>query len=73
MRLTAQDLQKLGVIDRIVTEPLGGAQRDRKQSIAAVGKVIETLLGELSGMKPDALIKDRRRKFIDMGSKGLAA
>ena len=73
LRLTAQDLQKLGVIDRIVTEPLGGAQRDRKQSIAAVGKVIETLLGELSGMKPDALIKDRRRKFIDMGSKGLAA
>ncbi len=73
LRLTAQDLQKLGVIDRIVTEPLGGAQRDRNQSIAAVGKVIETMLAELSGMKPEALIKDRRKKFIDMGSKGLAA
>ena len=73
LRLTAQDLQKLGVIDRIVTEPMGGAQRGRRETIAAVGKVIETMLGEMKGMKPDALIKDRRQKFISMGSKGLAA
>ena len=73
LRLTAQDLQKLGVIDRIVTEPMGGAQRGRRDAIAAVGKAIETMLGEMNGMKPDALIKDRRAKFIAMGSKGLAA
>jgi acetyl-CoA carboxylase carboxyl transferase subunit alpha len=73
LRLTAQDLQKLGVIDRIVTEPLGGAQRGKRETIAAVGKVIETMLAELVGKKPDALIKDRRQKFISMGSKGLAA
>jgi len=73
LRLTAQDLQKLGVIDRIVTEPLGGAQRGKRDTIAAVGKAIETMLGEMKGMKPDALIKDRRAKFIAMGSKGLAA
>jgi acetyl-CoA carboxylase carboxyl transferase subunit alpha len=73
LRLTAQDLQKLGVIDRIVTEPLGGAQRGRRDTIAAVGKAIETMLAEMKGMKPDALIKDRRQKFISMGSKGLAA
>ncbi len=73
LRLTAQDLQKLGVIDRIVTEPLGGAQRGKRETIAAVGKAIETMLGEMKGMKPDALIKDRRAKFIAMGSKGLAA
>jgi acetyl-CoA carboxylase carboxyl transferase subunit alpha len=73
LRLTAQDLQKLGVIDRIVAEPLGGAQRSKKDAIAAVGKAIETMLGEMKDMKPDALIKDRRRKFIEMGSKGLAA
>ncbi|WP_323005118.1 acetyl-CoA carboxylase carboxyltransferase subunit alpha [Pseudorhodobacter sp.] len=73
LRLTAQDLQKLGVIDRIVTEPLGGAQRSPREAIAAVGKAIEGMLEQMKGMKPDALIKDRRAKFIAMGSKGLAA
>ena len=73
LRLTAQDLQKLGVIDRIIKEPLGGAQRGRKETIEAVGKGIEAMLKELSGRKPDALIKDRRQKFIEMGGKGLAA
>lgn len=73
LRLTAQDLQKLGIIDRIVKEPLGGAQRAPKEAVDAVGKAIEAMLGELSGKKPEALIKDRRQKFIDMGAKGLAA
>jgi acetyl-CoA carboxylase carboxyl transferase subunit alpha len=73
LRLTAQDLQKLGVIDRIVKEPLGGAQRARKETIEAVGKAIETMLKELASKKPEALIRDRRNKFLDMGSKGLAA
>jgi acetyl-CoA carboxylase carboxyl transferase subunit alpha len=73
LRLTAQDLQKLAVIDRIVKEPLGGAQRGRKETIEAVGKAIEAMLRELSGKKPDFLIKDRREKFLDMGTKGLAA
>lgn len=73
LRLTAQNLQKLGVIDRIIKEPLGGAQRGQKETIEAVGKGIETMLKELSGKKRDALIKDRRQKFIEMGSKGLAA
>jgi acetyl-CoA carboxylase carboxyl transferase subunit alpha len=73
LRLTAQDLQKLGIIDRIVKEPLGGAQRSPKEAVDAVGKAIEAMLGELTGKKREALIKDRRQKFIDMGSKGLAA
>jgi acetyl-CoA carboxylase carboxyl transferase subunit alpha len=73
LRLTAQDLQKLGIIDRIVKEPLGGAQRAPKEAIEAVGKAIEAMLGELSAKKPEALVKDRRQKFLDMGSKGLAA
>ncbi len=73
LRLTAQDLQKLGVADRIVKEPMGGAQRGRSETIAAVGKAIEAMLKELTGKKPDALIKDRRQKYLDMGSKGLAA
>jgi acetyl-CoA carboxylase carboxyl transferase subunit alpha len=73
LRLTAQDLQKLGVIDRIIKEPLGGAQRGRSETIDAVGKAIEAMLKDLAGKKPDALVKDRRQKFLDMGTKGLAA
>ena len=73
LRLTAQDLQKLGIIDRIVKEPVGGAQRAPKEAIEAVGKAIEAMLGELVGKKPEALVRDRRQKYIDMGSKGLAA
>jgi acetyl-CoA carboxylase carboxyl transferase subunit alpha len=73
LRLTAQDLQKLGVIDRIIKEPMGGAQRGRKDTIDAVGKAIETMLKELSGKKSDWLIRDRRTKYLEMGSKGLAA
>lgn len=73
LRLTAQDLQKLGIIDRIVKEPLGGAQRSPKEAIDAVGKAIEAMLADLLGKKREALIKDRRQKFLDMGAKGLAA
>ena len=73
LRLTAQDLQKLGVIDRIIKEPLGGAQRGPRETIDAVGKALELMLKELAGKKPEALLRDRRQKFLDMGSKGLAA
>ena len=73
LRLTAQDLKKLGLIDRIVKEPVGGAQRAPADSIQAVGAAIEAMLKELAGKKPDAIIKDRREKFLSMGAKGLAA
>ncbi|MBR9843162.1 MAG: acetyl-CoA carboxylase carboxyltransferase subunit alpha [Rhodobacteraceae bacterium] len=73
LRLTAQDLHKLGVADRIVKEPRGGAHRDSDAAIAAVGKTIETMLKELDGKSPKKLISMRREKFLDLGSKGLAA
>lgn len=72
LRLTAQDLEKLGVADRVVTEPLGGAQRDSIKAISAVGNAIEDTLKAFEGMTPDELRADRRRKFIDMGSVGLS-
>lgn len=73
LRLTAQDLLKLEVIDKIVPEPMGGAQRDPAATIEAMGKAIEVELKDLSKMKRDELIRDRRDKFLDMGTKGLAA
>ena len=73
LRLTAQDLLKLGVIDQIIDEPLGGAQRNRKAAMSNVGKAVEALLKDLAKKKPDALVKERRQKYLDMGSKGLAA
>jgi acetyl-CoA carboxylase carboxyl transferase subunit alpha len=73
LRLTAQDLKTLGVIDRIIPEPTGGAQRDRPATVSAVGKALAEMLKELDGRPAAQLVKDRRQKFLGMGSKGLAA
>ena len=73
LRLTAQDLKQLGVNDHVIPEPRGGAHRDPKAAIAAVGDTIATLLKDLSGIDRKALIADRRKKFMDLGAKGLAA
>lgn len=73
LRLTAQDLKKLGVIDRIIKEPLGGAQRGRDAAIASVGSELALMLSELKGKSRTDLVKSRRQKFLAMGSKGLAA
>ncbi len=71
MRLTAQDLLKLGVIDRIVREPLGGAHARPSDSISALGDAIEESLAELRGIEGGALKSRRRVKFLEMGRKGL--
>lgn len=71
LRLTAQDLLKLGVIDRVVEEPLGGAQRGRHAAIEAVGEAIRVELASVADMTPEQLRKARRQKFLDMGSKSL--
>jgi acetyl-CoA carboxylase carboxyl transferase subunit alpha len=73
LRLTAQDLHKLGVCDLVIKEPLGGAQRNRDATIAEVGKAIRSMLAQLKGMDRDKLISARRRKYLDMGMRGLAA
>ncbi|MDO5658208.1 MAG: acetyl-CoA carboxylase carboxyltransferase subunit alpha [Paracoccus sp. (in: a-proteobacteria)] len=72
LRLTAQDLHRLGVIDRIITEPTGGAQRDSQAAIGAVGEAIAAMLDELSGKDAATLIRTRREKFLNMGQRGLA-
>jgi acetyl-CoA carboxylase carboxyl transferase subunit alpha len=73
LRLTAQDLKSLGVIDRIIAEPLGGAQRDPKGTIESVGKALEEMVAGLEGKSREKILRDRRTKFLQMGSKGLAA
>ncbi len=73
LRLTAQNLKELGVCDRIVSEPLGGAHRDSGAAIDAVGREIESRLDEMKKMDGTALRADRRKKYLDLGSKGLAA
>ncbi|MHA6324755.1 acetyl-CoA carboxylase carboxyltransferase subunit alpha [Roseivivax sp. CAU 1753] len=73
LRLTAQDLMKLGVCDRIIPEPMGGAHRDTAKTIAAVGETLTAMLSEFQDSDPKALIAARRKKFLDLGAKGLAA
>ena len=73
LRLTAQDLKTLGICDQIIAEPKGGAHRDRKTTMKTVGATLGKLLDELSKKSPDGLMKDRRQKFLDMGTKSLAS
>jgi len=71
LRLTAQDLKKLGVVDHVVEEPLGGAHRDPDLAIARVGNAIGVALDGLSRHPADALREMRRKKFLEMGSQRL--
>ncbi len=73
LRLTAQDLHRLGVADMIISEPVGGAQRNREATIEAVGRSIEQMLKGLMKKSPDQLLQDRRQKYLRMGAGGLAA
>ncbi len=73
LRLTAKDLNELGVCDRIIPEPLGGAHRDRDATIKNVGAAIEAMLNELSSQSPEKVRADRRQKYLQLGAKGLAA
>jgi acetyl-CoA carboxylase carboxyl transferase subunit alpha len=72
LKLTAQDLLELELIDGIIPEPVGGAHRDRKKTIKDVGDAIEKALTEFSLLDRNLLIADRRKKFLKMGKKGLA-
>ncbi len=68
LRLTAQDLHGLGIIDRIVDEPVGGAHRNHREAIAAVGAALEEMLDEVCGMKPTERLNQRHDKFLAMGA-----
>ncbi|WP_407157028.1 acetyl-CoA carboxylase carboxyltransferase subunit alpha [Bradyrhizobium sp. STM 3557] len=69
MKITAQDMLRFGVIDQILNEPVGGAHRDPSAMIAATGDAIAQAFEELKGMDADAIRKQRRQKFLDIGRK----
>ncbi len=68
MKVTAQDLLRLGVIDRIVPEPTGGAHREPVAATSALKTALGEELAALSGESPVALQAARRRKFLDIGA-----
>ena len=71
LRLTADDLKRLRVIDTVIPEPLGGAQRDPMAAVASVGDAVAEALTPLLGMDGDVLRQRRREKYLDMGREGL--
>jgi acetyl-CoA carboxylase carboxyl transferase subunit alpha len=67
MKITAQDLQGLGIIDGIITEPIGGAHREPATVINGVRDIIKSSLEELTAKSRDELVKERREKFLAIG------
>ncbi len=72
LKITAQDLLKLKVIDEIVSEPVGGAQRNKAAAVKSLGDAIERALNDLVDLSPDKLRQLRREKFIAMGAVALS-
>ncbi len=67
LRITAQDLTSLGIVDGIVPEPMGGAHRAPEEAMGAVGEQIARALAELSHLSPDEVRRQRREKFLAIG------
>jgi acetyl-CoA carboxylase carboxyl transferase subunit alpha len=71
MRITAQDLKKLGLVDEVIPEPMGGAHRDPDSALIALGDAIALALAPLKELSGEALRVRRREKFLNMGKIGL--
>ena len=67
MKITAEDLIRLKVVDRVIDEPVGGAHADRDRAIARVGDVLEVELAALASMSPNALREQRAERFYAIG------
>jgi acetyl-CoA carboxylase carboxyl transferase subunit alpha len=67
MKVTAADLKQLGVIERIVAEPIGGAHRRPAEAMAAVGEAIGNELDVLCALPADQVVAERRSKFLSIG------
>ena len=69
MKITAQDLLDLGVIDVVVKEPVGGAHRNPDAAITALGDAFEKALREFEGLSPEEVRKQRHDRFLEIGRK----
>jgi acetyl-CoA carboxylase carboxyl transferase subunit alpha len=67
MKITADDLHRLGIIDRIIAEPVGGAHREPDVTIKATGDAIAEALAQLDNLPPDEVRRQRREKFLAIG------
>ena len=67
MKITAQDLDQLGVIDVIIREPVGGAHRDREQVITSTGNAIQRALAEFDGKSAEDIRRHRQDRFMSIG------
>ena len=67
MKITAQDLVRFGIIDGIIEEPVGGAHRDPPAAIASTGAAINEALEHLRGLDREAVRRQRRQKFLNIG------
>jgi acetyl-CoA carboxylase carboxyl transferase subunit alpha len=67
MKITADDMMRLGIIDEIVREPTGGAHRDPAAAIASTGTAIERIFAELKGLDRETIRRNRRDKFLSIG------
>jgi acetyl-CoA carboxylase carboxyl transferase subunit alpha len=72
LKITAEDLKRLKLIDTVIAEPLGGAHRDAAAAVAAVGEAVAAALQPLLGLDGATLKARRREKFIEMGREVLA-
>jgi acetyl-CoA carboxylase carboxyl transferase subunit alpha len=68
MRVTAEDLARLKVVDRVVKEPVGGAHRDPRAAVAMLKSAVVSELSALDGRAPATLRNERRMKFLSMGA-----
>lgn len=67
MKITAQDLLRFGIIDRIVSEPTGGAHRDPEMAISRAGDAIAAALSDLAGLTAEQIVAQREEKFLAIG------
>ena len=68
MKITADDMLRLGIIDTIIPEPIGGAHRDKAQAIKNLGDSIEEKLKTLISLDGNEIMKQRREKFMKIGN-----
>ena len=72
MKITAEDLLKLGIVDQVIKEPVGGAHRDAQKAVKAAGRALDKALESLSKLTPNELRQQRKERFYAIGREGLS-